>query len=99
MADIDPVSNGVTPKSPRFYGRRKGRPLRQSMRQRLDQILPAFVFDPLISPTIQFGRHSDCYLEIGFGGGELAGSQLRCQIVILSAQNLSSTVLQSASLY
>ena len=74
MANKDPVLNGVAPKSPRFYGRRKGRPLRQSMKRRLDEILPDIVFDPSIAPNIQFGRHSDCYLEIGFGGGEhLAG--------------------------
>ena len=74
MAYKNPVSNGVTSKSPRFYGRRKGRPLRQSMKRRLDEVLPAFVFDPSVSACIQFGRTADCYLEIGFGGGEhLAG--------------------------
>ena len=74
MTDKDPVSNGVAPKSPRFYGRRKGRPLRRSMKRRLDEVLPELVYDPTVSPDIQFGRHSDCYLEIGFGGGEhLAG--------------------------
>ena len=56
MADKNPVSNGVTSKSPRFYGRRKGRPLRQSMKRRLDEVLPAFVFDPSVSACIQFGR-------------------------------------------
>ena len=74
MADKDPASNVVVPKSPHFYGRRKGRPLRQSMKRRLDEVLPDIVFDPSVAPYIQFGRHSDCYLEIGFGGGEhLAG--------------------------
>ena len=74
MADKDSLLNCVAPKSPRFYGRRRGRPLRQSMKRRLDEVLPDFVFDPSIAPNIQFGRHSDCYLEIGFGGGEhLAG--------------------------
>ena len=77
MALKIPVSNGVTSKSPRFYGRRKGRPLRQSMKRRLDEVLPAFVFDPSVSAGIQFGRTADCYLEIGFGGGEhLAGLAL-----------------------
>ena len=74
MVDKDPALNDVAPKSPRFYGRRKGRPLRKSMKRRLDEFLPEFVFDPSVCPNIQFGRHSDCYLEIGFGGGEhLAG--------------------------
>ena len=58
----------------RFYGRRKGRPLRKSMKRLLDENLPKFAFDPEISLNTQFGRHVDCYLEIGFGGGEhLAG--------------------------
>ena len=36
--------------------------------------MPTFVFDPSVSANIQFGRTADCYLEIGFGGGEhLAG--------------------------
>ena len=74
MADNYPVANYVAPKSPRFYGRRKGRPLRQSMKRRLDEFLPEFVFNPSVSPNTQFGRYSDRYLEIGFGGGEhLAG--------------------------
>ena len=74
MADVGPVSNGLVQKSPRFYGRRKGRPLRQSMKRRLDKALPEFAFEPTVCPDIQFGRHSDCYLEIGFGAGEhLAG--------------------------
>ena len=70
MADKDSISNSGAPKSPRFYGRRKGRPLRQSMKRRLDEVLPKLVFDPSVSPNIQFGRHADRYLEIGFGGGE-----------------------------
>ena len=74
MVNKDPLSNGVAPKSFRFYGRRKGRPLRQSMKRRLDEVLPKLVFDTSVAPNIQFGRYSDCYLEIGFGGGEhLAG--------------------------
>ena len=74
MTDKDPLSNCVTPKSPRFYGRRKGRPLRQLMKRRLDEALPGLAFDPSVASNIQFGRRSDCYLEIGFGGGEhLAG--------------------------
>ena len=74
MADQNPASNGVAPNGLRFYGRRKGRPLRQSMKQLLDDSLPKFAFDPAVSLTAQFGRQVDCYLEIGFGGGEhLAG--------------------------
>ena len=74
MAEQNPASNGVVPKGLRFYGRRKGRPLRQSMKRLLDESLPKFAYNPAVSVTTQFGRHVDCYLEIGFGGGEhLAG--------------------------
>ena len=74
MADKDNVPKSPVLKSPRFYGRRKGRPLRQSMKRRLNEVLPEIVFNPSIPSNIQFGRHADCYLEIGFGGGEhLAG--------------------------
>ena len=74
MTDKNPILTGVTHEIPRFYGRRRGRPLRQSMKRRLDQVLPEVIFDPSVSRDIQFGRHAECYLEIGFGGGEhLAG--------------------------
>jgi tRNA (guanine-N7-)-methyltransferase len=59
---------------PRFYGRRKGRPLRASMKRLLDEALPQFAFDPALAIDDQFGRKAYRYLEIGFGGGEhLAG--------------------------
>ena len=35
----------------------------------MDESLPSFLFDPK-SWIEQFGRKSECYLEIGFGGGE-----------------------------
>ena len=70
MADQHPVSSEVAPNGPRLFGRRKGRPLRQSMKRLLDETLPEFAFDPSISVDTQFGRNADCYLEIGFGGGE-----------------------------
>ena len=84
MADHDAVTkNGVTkngvlidgmPLGPRFYGRRKGRPLRASMKRLLDEALPQFAFDPARPIDDQFGHKADRYLEIGFGGGEhLAG--------------------------
>ena len=79
MADHDVATkNGVLingmPLGPRFYGRRKGRPLRASMKRLLDEDLPQFAFDPARPIDDQFGRKSDRYLEIGFGGGEhLAG--------------------------
>ena len=58
-----------------FYGRRKGRPLRRTMREMLETRLPALRFDPGRPAAIQFadmagGTPQDLFLEIGFGGGE-----------------------------
>jgi len=66
------------PTSPRFYGRRKGRPLRRGMQALLSEMLPALRFDATRPLATQFGqasgRQADLALEIGFGGGEhLAG--------------------------
>ena len=66
------------PTSPRFYGRRKGRPLRRGMQALLDHMLPDLRFDATRPLATQFGRtdsqQADLALEIGFGGGEhLAG--------------------------
>ena len=58
----------------KFYGRRKGRPLRTAMQHLLKVRLPALTFDPAGILDAQFGRSADSFLEIGFGGGEhLAG--------------------------
>ena len=48
MAEKELISNNVL-KSPRFYGRRKGRPLRQSMKRRLDEVLPELLFQEMAS--------------------------------------------------
>ena len=66
------------PTSPRFYGRRKGRPLRRGMQALLDDMLPDLRFDATRPLSTQFGQaysqQADLALEIGFGGGEhLAG--------------------------
>ena len=66
------------PTSPRFYGRRKGRPLRRGMQALLTDMLPDLRFDATRPLATQFkctdGRQADLVLEIGFGGGEhLAG--------------------------
>ena len=58
-----------------FYGRRKGRPLRRTMREMLETRLPALRFDPGRPAAIQFADMAgetpqDLFLEIGFGGGE-----------------------------
>ena len=63
---------------PRFYGRRKGRPLRQGMQALLTDVLPDLRFDVTRPLATQFKNTNiqqvDLALEIGFGGGEhLAG--------------------------
>ena len=74
MAYQDTVSIDGALNRLHFYGRRKGRPLKESMKRLLNETLPKFAFDPEISVCTQFGRHVDCYLEIGFGGGAVAAS-------------------------
>ena len=66
------------PTSSRFYGRRKGRPLRRGMQALLIDMLPDLRFDATRPLAAQFGQaashQADLALEIGFGGGEqLAG--------------------------
>ena len=85
MVDQNPTLTGVVPMGPRFFGRRKGRPLRTSMKKLLDEGLPKVIFDPIKKIDHQFGRHADYYLEIGFGGGEflacLAAAQPECNFI------------------
>ena len=74
MADHEAIIKYGAPMGQRFYGRRKGRPLRASMKRLIDEDLPRFAFDPTRLIDDQFGREADRFLEIGFGGGEhLAG--------------------------
>ena len=90
MADQNSVTkneviNDGVPLGPRFYGRRKGRPLSASMKRLLDEALPKFAFDPARPIDEQFARKADCYLEIGFGGGEhlagLAAAMPECDFI------------------
>lgn len=65
--------------TPRFYGRRKGRPLSQAMQKRLDEMLPCYAMTTgphshesladLFCASKDKPVNSLC-LEIGFGGGE-----------------------------
>ena len=63
----------------RFYGRRKGRPLSQTMQRRLDELLPRFEMTagPHTKTSLSelfvaedAGPPKEFCLEIGFGGGE-----------------------------
>ena len=65
-----------TKQPPRFFGRRKGRPLSAAMQKRLDELLPEFVLPagPHTEDSLAacFPATSNAFLslEIGFGGGE-----------------------------
>ena len=64
---------------PRFYGRRRGRPLRAGRRELLEQLLPHLSVEPGDAPVdldTLFGRRYAAYeLEIGFGAGEHLAAQ------------------------
>ena len=55
-----------------FYGRRKGRPLRNMPKRLLKELLPAYVVpNKTLDPAKLFTHNPrKLYLEIGFGGGE-----------------------------
>jgi len=56
---------------PKFYGRRKGRPLRKTMQSLLDNELEILRLKPGVALVDQFDHApTDIFLEIGFGGGE-----------------------------
>jgi tRNA (guanine-N7-)-methyltransferase len=65
----------------RFYGRRKGRPLRKGQQQLIDTLLPRIgIMLPAaggIDPRALFARPRAVWLEIGFGGGEHLAQQAR----------------------
>src|SRR5210317_1964002 len=55
-----------------FYGRRKGRPLRNTSKRLLEELLPAYVVPDNTADPAKLFTHNPrkLYLEIGFGGGE-----------------------------
>ena len=65
-----------TKQPPRFYGRRKGRPLSTVMQKRLDELLPKFALPAgphtagSLAACFQATPNASLSLEIGFGGGE-----------------------------
>src|SRR5215813_3435197 len=70
------------PADRRFYGRRKGRPLRKGQQHLVDTLLPQLAitlpasgqFDPR---TLFPHKPEQIWLEIGFGGGEHLAEQAR----------------------
>jgi tRNA (guanine-N7-)-methyltransferase len=70
------------PEDRRFYGRRKGRPLRKGQQQLVDTLLPrvaiALPASGKLDPRALFPHGLDrIWLEIGFGGGEHLAEQAR----------------------
>jgi tRNA (guanine-N7-)-methyltransferase len=70
------------PEDRRFYGRRKGRPLRKGQQQLIDTLLPrlaiALPTAGRLDPRALFPHDPDrIWLEIGFGGGEHLAEQAR----------------------
>ena len=55
-----------------FYGRRKGRPLRDTSKALLEELLPVYLVpDETEDPSLLFSHvPKKIFLEIGFGGGE-----------------------------
>ena len=79
--DGDVRPQGARTEDVRFYGRRKGKPLRAGRRDLLDQRLPDLALpEPapgeLLDPVSLFARRPRAvWLEIGFGGGEHLAAQ------------------------
>jgi tRNA (guanine-N7-)-methyltransferase len=70
------------PEDRRFYGRRKGRPLRKGQQQLIDTLLPRLAIalpnSGKLDPKALFpGSPTRVWLEIGFGGGEHLAEQAR----------------------
>lgn len=70
------------PEQRRFYGRRKGRPLRKGQQHLIDTLLPrlavALPHSGKVDPRSLFAhRPEQIWLEIGFGGGEHLAEQAR----------------------
>ncbi|HSE73832.1 MAG TPA: tRNA (guanine(46)-N(7))-methyltransferase TrmB [Dongiaceae bacterium] len=70
------------PEDRRFYGRRKGRPLRKGQQHLIDTLLPSLAIDLPTSGNLDprslfVHQPSQLWLEIGFGGGEHLAEQAR----------------------
>jgi tRNA (guanine-N7-)-methyltransferase len=83
---MKPDREASNPEQRRFYGRRKGRPLRKGQQHLIDMLLPRLAidlpasgtFDPRrLFPQSPDGPPQEVWLEIGFGGGEHLAEQAR----------------------
>lgn len=79
---MNPDRDLTMPEQRRFYGRRKGRPLRKGQQHLIDTLLPRLAIelpgsgkpDPR---TLFASAPKQVWLEIGFGGGEHLAAQAR----------------------
>lgn len=92
----------------RFYGRRKGRPLRVGQQRLIDTLLPQLAIElptsGALNPQALFAHGPDrIWLEIGFGGGEHLAEQARdhpgigligCEVFLNGIATLLSQVSQ-----
>jgi tRNA (guanine-N7-)-methyltransferase len=79
MTDKHAAAPDETAPRRKFYGRRQGRPLRDSRKRLIEELLPRLVVkldgNP-IDPAALFPKSAkEIWLEIGFGGGEHMAAQ------------------------
>ncbi len=80
-----PKGGGEESSQPRgaFFGRRKGKRLRQGQSGRIEALLPRLRIDPTGDPREAFPRPvKEVWLEIGFGGGEHLSAAARANPAI-----------------
>lgn len=74
MTDTRPLSAPDDDKAAGFFGRRKGKRLRDEQAGRIERLLPALRLElgaaPMDTATLFAAPIDDVWLEIGFGGGE-----------------------------
>lgn len=78
MTDKHAAAPDETAPRRKFYGRRQGRPLRDSRKRLIEDLLPRLAIHldgSEIDPTTLFRDKKDIWLEIGFGGGEHMAAQ------------------------
>jgi tRNA (guanine-N7-)-methyltransferase len=78
---MTPDRDATIPEQRRFYGRRKGRPLRKGQQSHVDTLLPRLAIalpeSGKLDPRALFPQARELWLEIGFGGGEHLAEQAR----------------------
>ncbi len=79
---MTPDRGSTMPEQRRFYGRRKGRPLRKGQQSHIDDVLPRLAIElprtGKLDPRALFpDAAQEIWLEIGFGGGEHLAEQAR----------------------